>query len=74
MAVHVFGEAIVGNVGAKLQGPLKVGRLEGVVHDKEEVLMLFHHVGHGLNVHDLIEDDGGTVLKESEDDNFELND
>ncbi len=74
MAVHVFGEAIVGNVGAKLQGPLKVGRLEGVVHDKEEVLMLFHHVGHGLNIHDLTEHDGGTVLNETNNDNLQLND
>jgi hypothetical protein len=32
---------------------LKVGRLEGVVHDQEEVLVLFHDVSHGLNVHDL---------------------
>ena len=57
VAVHILGEAVVGDVRPQLQGALKGGRLEGVVHDKEEVLVLLHNVGHGLDVHDL-----GTML------------
>ncbi len=53
MSVHVLGEAVVGDVGAQLEGPLEVGGLEGVVHHEEEVLVLLHHVRHGLDVHHL---------------------
>ena len=53
VAVHVLGEAVVGDVGSQLEGSLEVGGLEGVVHHEEEVLVLLHHVRHGLDVHHL---------------------
>jgi hypothetical protein len=53
VAVHVLGEAVVGDVGAQLERSLEVGGLEGVVHHEEEVLVLLHYVGNGLDVHHL---------------------
>lgn len=37
MAVHVLGERVDGDVGAQLEGPLKVRRQEGVIYDHNDL-------------------------------------
>ena len=52
VAVHVLGGAVEGHVGAEGDGPLEVGRHEGVVDDREAVVFA-GNVGDGADVDDL---------------------
>ena len=53
MTIHVFSQAVVGNISSKFQRALEVGRFKCVVHHKKDAWVRLHDISYSTNINNL---------------------